>query len=162
MRPRRNRQGNTPSSWRPGHRREAAWAPAGRLHWLSPSEQLSKARRCPALPPAWPWRISPLGNKARETTRWESHRSGGEKATGRQFRDSRSLQPDVCCTDHLCPLVGFRDNKLLKIGRRHRYGHTAEVRKTHLDLGVGKSCVYLRVEPVDNFGSRIHRRANAL
>src|SRR5580700_7162543 len=92
MRPRHNRQGSTPSSWRPGHRREAARAPAGRLHWLSPSEQLSKARRCPALPPAWPWRISPLGIR-RGITRWESHRSGGKKATSQHFRGRLQGRP---------------------------------------------------------------------
>ena len=62
-----------------------------------------------------------------------------------------SLELNLRLVDHLGPLRGLRHNQGLKVARRHRHWHTAQVRKACLDLRVGESGVYFLVQPIDDF-----------
>src|SRR5262249_45654511 len=80
----------------------------------------------------------------------------------RRYGISASLELDLGLVDHLGPLLGFRHDELLKVARRHRHWHTAEVRKAYLDVRVGESGVYFFVELIDDFARCILGRPNAL
>src|SRR5215467_9865475 len=69
---------------------------------------------------------------------------------------------DVGRPDHLSPLLGLFDDDLLKLGRRHRHWHTAELGKTRLDLFVGEGGVYFLVERDNDFVGSAFGRADAL
>src|SRR5260370_29111406 len=52
------------------------------------------------------------------------------------------LRLDVGRPDHLAPLLGFRDDKVLKFGGRHRHWQTTSVCMTALHLWLRHSAAY--------------------
>src|SRR5215813_14718787 len=55
---------------------------------------------------------------------------------------------------HLAPLLGFIGDELTKVDRRARKGHSAQLGKPRLDLGIGKARIDLFVERFDDIGRR--------
>src|SRR5215469_17521136 len=64
--------------------------------------------------------------------------------------------------DHLAPLLGFRGDQLAELRRTHRQGNAAEVGEALLYFRIRQAGVDLRIEPRDDFGGRVARRADAV
>src|SRR5712691_12883262 len=73
-----------------------------------------------------------------------------------------SLRLDARELDHLGPLLRVVGNELSEIGRRARDNLAAQVDEPGLDPRIGQARVDLVVEPVDDLGRRIARRADAV
>src|SRR5262245_41963779 len=63
-----------------------------------------------------------------------------------------SVRLDARELDHLRPLLGFVGDQLSKVGGRARQRRTTHVGKARLHLGIGKGCVDLVVELVNDLG----------
>jgi len=63
--------------------------------------------------------------------------------------------------DDLAPFLDFGGNEFSKTGRRPRKGRTAEVGEPRFHRGVGKACIDLCVEFVDDRNRRVSRGTNA-
>src|SRR5262245_24092495 len=72
----------------------------------------------------------------------------------------RSLNLDAGELDHLGPLLGFLSDELAEVGGRTGKHRTATLSETPLWLEIGKDCIDLFVELVDDFDRRIPRCAD--
>src|SRR5262245_43119071 len=73
-----------------------------------------------------------------------------------------SVRLDARELDHLRPLLGFVGDQLSKVGGRARQRRTTHVGKARLHLGIGKGCVDLVVELVNDLGGGALGRADAV
>src|SRR5262245_63755926 len=69
---------------------------------------------------------------------------------------------DVGRPDHLAPFLGFVGDEFPEFSGGHKCRLETHVEEAHLHLRIGKDCVDLVVEPVNNVGGRIFRGANTL
>src|SRR5262245_11205495 len=73
-----------------------------------------------------------------------------------------SVGLDVGGPDHLAPFLGFVGDQPPKVDGREREHVATQVGKPRLDLGVGEAGIDFLVKPVDDFGGRVFRRADAV
>ena len=88
-------------------------------------------------------------------------RDFAERTLRNIWPDRGSLRLDVRRPDHLAPLLGVVGDELAEVGGRARQRRASEVSQLRLDFGIGEACIDLLVEPVDDFGRRIPRCADA-
>src|SRR5262245_58638766 len=72
------------------------------------------------------------------------------------------LRLDVGCSNHPGPLLRFLSNQLSVIGGRALYRDSTKVGKPRTQLGIGKTCIDLLVELLDDVGRSALRRADAI
>src|SRR5262245_1527901 len=75
---------------------------------------------------------------------------------------NRSIRPNACELDHLCPLLGFRGDEPAEVGRRACQHGAPHVGDSSLDLGIGERRVDLSVELGHDRGWRMSGRTNSL
>src|SRR5262245_16862477 len=83
-----------------------------------------------------------------------AHRPFAERSLWNIDSGSASVHLDVEGADHLAPLLGFFGDELAEVaGRAWKYSAT-KVGKARLHPGVGKPCIDLAVNLLDDFGRR--------
>src|SRR5262245_66333966 len=75
---------------------------------------------------------------------------------------SASLRLDVEGPDHVAPLLRFVGDELAKVGGRADKWCDAQISKTRLDLGIGKTHVDIFIELVDGLRRRVHSDTDEL
>src|SRR6516162_8131691 len=70
-------------------------------------------------------------------------------------RSEWSFRLDSGEFDHLGPLFCFRGDELAELGRRADKHGRRQIGKSCLQLGIGKACIDLLVEPFDDLAGRV-------
>ncbi len=166
--PRRHQARHAAGAQSPGLRRHSRDRPQGvEFVWLEKVEEAVAAALEPeslrtTLP--LPSRNSPTPKRERPSRKSPialAATTGVTELWNIWRADYRSLRLDMGRADHLGPLLGFIGDELAEVGGRARKGRTAKLGKPGLQLGIGKPCIDLAIDLVDDFRGRVLRRTKA-